>query len=968
MHKFEILDKGLDVFQSRFLEASAGTGKTFAIEHLFVRLLLESEDPISLSEILAVTFTREAAHEMKARIRQNLLSFGKEDHPRVRRALALFDEIQVFTIHGFCHRMLTEYAFEAKAPLKLSSPDRPDYLTEMRKTVEDFFHTGDCRFAFEITALLKQSRFDLDQLIEKVVMAMQAGPSPKEVSLPEMPKISLEHLRADVEMLAIRYKRLKKEEWECQLEPFAAFLQEQKPALLFEEKEWFFEKMHEGNAKIKAPPLEILSLKEPIFFERLEKQFLPQLAILRDRSEMISRVASECRKRWECKASRHDHFTFDDLLHQMKEALQEPSFKQKVRERYKAVIVDEFQDTDPIQWSIFKDLCLESHLLYLVGDPKQSIYGFRSADIYTYMDAANHLGPKSKAYLDTNYRSSPPLIEALNDLFTKCPDWIALPSLPGALEYHPVKAGRDAAKIDEPPITLFGARGEMGRERSFPTKKMEEELLFPYIASEIIRLSDKIPFSQMCVLIKDRYHAQRLQIHLNKWKIPSTIKRTFNLTKSRGFLEVELFLEALLHPEKESEVKAAMRMDEGNPFYDLRVLFEEKGFAPCFAHYVARITDHTLYAEMKQTAELLIEEKGASLPDLLLHLRALKGVSPELDPRLKLRGEEGEEKVPIMTTFASKGLEFDVVFALGMAYRQKEENVDPERDAEKMRQLYVAFTRPREKLYIPYVTESKSRLLSPSPIELFFREEPEGVEWIEPIPISRYRAKKTAQVLIPPPEVDLSFDKEYLTSFSSMAKPHTATLLGERFQAQDFTFKTPHTLPLGAETGILLHAIFEAHFLDRMIPIEQIIFETLNGTHLEGWEQTVSDMVIRVLDLPLMPNFTLNTLGEGEYFPEMEFLFPKEGSLVKGFADLVFKQNDTFYLLDWKTNWVGPSDADYTEENLKQVMTEHDYYLQANLYAEAITRYVKRLYKNPKFGGAYYLFVRGNKAVHFGTS
>ena len=100
----------------------------------------------------------------------------------------------------------------------------------------------------------------------------------------------------------------------------------------------------------------------------------------------------------------------------------------------------------------------------------------------------------------------------------------------------------------------------------------------------------------------------------------------------------------------------------------------------------------------------------------------------------------------------------------------------------------------------------------------------------------------------------------------------------------------------------------------------------------------------------------------------MEFLFPEGDHFVKGFADLIFKRGETFYVLDWKTNWVGPANANYTQDALYTVMKEHDYFLQANLYGEAVMRYVKRLYKKSRYGGAYYIFVRGNQVVHIGTS
>lgn len=271
MQRFDILDPKLNIFQSRFLEASAGTGKTFAIEHLVVRLLLESKEPIALQEILAVTFTREAAHEMKMRIRAKLEELRSEGNPRVREALANFDEIQVFTIHGFCHRMLTEFAFEARAPLQMASPDQPDHIEEMRKTVEDFFRTGKKKFAAEITELFKRSRYNFDRFVTHIVNAMQAKDPPQKFSLPDLPKISLEHLERDFFTLAPRYKRLKAEAYMDQLEKFSQFLKENDPVLLLEEKTWFFEKMHEGNVKLRAQPLASL----PHFFVALQNKLLP---------------------------------------------------------------------------------------------------------------------------------------------------------------------------------------------------------------------------------------------------------------------------------------------------------------------------------------------------------------------------------------------------------------------------------------------------------------------------------------------------------------------------------------------------------------------------------------------------------------------------------------------------------------------------------------------------------------------
>ena len=113
----------------------------------------------------------------------------------------------------------------------------------------------------------------------------------------------------------------------------------------------------------------------------------------------------------------------DDVLRKMKEAIQRPLFLSKVRSHYQAVIVDEFQDTDPLQWEIFNTLFLPEDKswkgnIYLVGDPKQSIYSFRQADIYTYLSAAKAIGEENCLSLDVNYRSQANLVQGLNLLFS----------------------------------------------------------------------------------------------------------------------------------------------------------------------------------------------------------------------------------------------------------------------------------------------------------------------------------------------------------------------------------------------------------------------------------------------------------------------------------------------------------------------------------------------------------------------
>src|SRR5271169_3967324 len=132
MSSFDILSRTVPLQRRLFLEASAGTGKTFTIEHLVVRLLLETE--MTLDQILVVTFTRAATRELKERIRANLekvcerkfdylKNITDEQLEKSKTALLTFDRSQIFTIHSFCSRLLQEFAFEASVGLELKEWD-----------------------------------------------------------------------------------------------------------------------------------------------------------------------------------------------------------------------------------------------------------------------------------------------------------------------------------------------------------------------------------------------------------------------------------------------------------------------------------------------------------------------------------------------------------------------------------------------------------------------------------------------------------------------------------------------------------------------------------------------------------------------------------------------------------------------------------------------------------------------------
>ncbi|MBS0654076.1 MAG: PD-(D/E)XK nuclease family protein, partial [Verrucomicrobia bacterium] len=428
-----------------------------------------------------------------------------------------------------------------------------------------------------------------------------------------------------------------------------------------------------------------------------------------------------------------------------------------------------------------------------------------------------------------------------------------------------------------------------------------------------------------------------------------------------------------------------------------------------------------LYCDLEQLAEIIVEtawtQKRASEKWTAL-LDEIRSSSIEDDTRLKRRIGSDEDAVQILTMHMSKGLEFDIVFALGVASSHPLQDeiviqdegrskivpleLDSEAcskslkeiDAEKLRQLYVALTRAKKRVYIPLPFDLKNNpvpLGEASPIELYFSaaslpsfdfahveafldEIKNGasitLSRIELAPATQVQEKKSVLLDLPPKELS-PFPAQPIVSYSSLAKKADPEMhFIEKLENKD-EMSTALNMPLGAQTGLIFHSIMEKlfqyglHFFPQQKKIADLIEKQTANTTLSLWKGPLFETIWDLLHMPLK-GFSLSEIPPAQIQEEMEFLFPFEKGLMKGFADLVFESKKKYYLLDWKTNYLGPSLQDYSSENILKSMDQHDYFLQASIYAEALKRYVKLFDKRPFsecFGGVFYIFVRG-KVVH----
>lgn len=976
MQAFDCLSRACPLFGPHLLEASAGTGKTFSIEHIYVRLILEG---LEVEQILVMTFTRAATRELKMRIRFNLEKALRAIHSKdpswdylsevpdsafrnLSDALAGFDQCQIFTIHGFYYRMLKEFAFEAGMGFSLSDPDQEQILPErLEHAVQDFLENGidENLLCKEQLARSLNDFESVEKLSDKLLRVKETAEADSFAELFAKCKAALhlwpgdrvnaDDLLAKFNALAKNFKAEVKGNFEEQIIALANLENPMSLRILLKNRGSLFQFLDPKNKKVK-----VQGPTDHPFIDWARLHIAPLLKI--DVFQVLQGA-------WHPIAEKilfeEEFLNPDQILLSMKKAMQNEAFAELIRQKYLAAIIDEFQDTDALQWDIFNRLFLEKPLLafYLVGDPKQSIYRFRKADVYTYLKARDVLGENSIYLLDTNFRSSKPLISALNALFSR--EWLHLPKKNQILPYHPVKAG---AKIDSQfpdekgAVHFIFAEGE--------PNILFDEIFLPFAISEI----EKLTLKNCALLIKDRYQAERAFRLLQERGIPAVAKSHTTLGDSPAFQAVRELFDAILSPQDKSAAKVVMAgpfASNDISFSDCKLLLEERGLVP-----LARIFAKELDADMMQIFEMLFaweKKEGFSFKGLKRYLRVLRDLDEDAGGRRRI--DVDDDAVQILTMHKAKGLEFEAVFALGLISRTPEGKGEiEEMDAEKLRQLYVAMTRAKRRLYVPVALCKKEPPPGThSPMELFCRylsaEQLKDLAQSESITFEHLdsfslgaRSRKVESVEISCPLQLQSYTPSFLSSFTTLAQ--TQELPSKWIQNPLDTF-TLQTMPRGIETGIAIHKIFEILFSSAKPiwrepqEIDRLVAEQIRFTPLAPWQEEIQQMVRQAVTLPLQLEeefFSLSELEPNQLQVEMEFFYSTPPHFVKGFIDLIFSYQSKIYFLDWKTNWL----EHYDENSLREAIKAHNYDLQATLYAEAIQRHFKGNY-----GGAFYLFVRG---------
>lgn len=454
----------------RLIEASAGTGKTYTIAGLYLRLLLghgplieEGEEagqpsaherPLSVTEILVVTFTEAATAELRGRIRARIhearLAFLRgespdpllaqlllevEDHEQAaRRLLAAerqMDEAAVFTIHGFCQRMLKQNAFESGA------------------LFETEFLTDDSQLRLQAVSDYWRAEFyPVDEALARAVRRQWPSPAAllRDMSgwldnseLEIRPQLGDETLAERHEQAMIRIEAIK-QGWLSQLDEIRRQTEGQIKLYTGKNYEGWLTKITDW-AQDPTTGYALAKDLERFGQEALEAKLskgkaLPTLPLFTQIDELLAsrpgirdlilqRAARVVHERMRISKRQAHQLSFDDLLKDLDGALGSnlgDRLCERIRASYRVAMIDEFQDTDPQQYRIFHRLYggQRDTALLMIGDPKQAIYGFRGADIFTYIQARRNVS--AHYTLGRNYRSSGALVAAVNGLFQRARD------------------------------------------------------------------------------------------------------------------------------------------------------------------------------------------------------------------------------------------------------------------------------------------------------------------------------------------------------------------------------------------------------------------------------------------------------------------------------------------------------------------------------------------------------------------
>ncbi|HAS6492806.1 TPA: exodeoxyribonuclease V subunit beta [Vibrio parahaemolyticus] len=759
---------------ARLIEASAGTGKTFTIAGLYLRLLLghgsaetRHRVPLTVDQILVVTFTEAATAELRDRIRARIhdarIAFARgqssdpviqpllnefDDHKQAAEILLQaerqMDEAAVYTIHGFCQRMLTQNAFESGSRFNNEFVTDESHLKA--QVVADYWRRNFYPLPFTLAGEIRQLWSSPSVLLSDIRNYLTGAPL--SLSVPAM-KGSL----ADLHTENLKKIDELKAQWRESQDDFLTLISDSdinKRSYTKKSLPTWLEAVNAWAATETTGydyPDKLEKFAQNVLLEKTPKGSAPQHAVFEAietflanpislKAPLLAHAIEHCRVMLANAKNQKQWLSFDDLLTQLSASIdtdESELLAARIRTLYPVAMIDEFQDTDPLQYSIFSRIYLNNPEcgLFMIGDPKQAIYGFRGADIFTYIKARNQVS--AHYTLGTNWRSSADMVQAVNQVF-------ALPDSPfiydSDIPFLPVKYSPNAEKRiwtmggqKQPALTYWLQeandkplpKGEYLTRMAEATASQIQTILTQAQQGQACLVNGEkqkaVQAGDIAVLVRTGSEGRMIKQALADQGIASVyLSNRDSVFTSSVAQDLQRLLQAVLTPENDRALRAslaselfaldaasldALNNDEVvwenavNEFKEYRKLWVQRGVLPMLRAVISK----------RHIAERLLEEGASSqgengervLTDLMHIGELLQQASNELDSDHGLlrwlaqsisdaenglggsddqiqRLESERNLVQIVTIHKSKGLEYDLVFLpFVFSYREASE-------------------------------------------------------------------------------------------------------------------------------------------------------------------------------------------------------------------------------------------------------------------------------------------------------
>ena len=752
---------------STLVEASAGTGKTYAITQLVLRLVLdpearhlipEGEDLPDLRRLLVVTFTKAATEELKTRIRRALREtldayetpaapasdlgesfrsrYGAtpadraEGVRRLRRALGDVGEAAVFTIHGFCKRVLERSAFESGEPFAFDFVEDAGQLK--KRAARDVWHSLMTAHP-GLGALAFSAGWSLDRLLDHHGAAtryesteIRPSAQPLADALAHLGE-AVDHLAAvwdaDAALAVFEGASLKKSAGDLGHDARRVF----ERVAAFARGEWRHLDAVRASTAEKAAEAVSYANREPgksVVASVLEHPLFAACQRVGDAADAVEHALVHAFVAGTDAAFRRlkqsaGLFDADDLIARLRDALAHPStgpaLAAAMRAQIAVALVDEFQDTDPRQYDVFR-LGLGARdgspgrPLFFIGDPKQAIYAFRGADVFAYLRAKHDTEPDRRFTLAQNHRSSPALVAAVNALFERggerpfVYDGIPFESVTAASETPGIRGVEPAAPFvwwtaEDLDLWQGVVSKDPARQAALEATVAEIVALLTNAEAEIWHARSQawraVRPSDLAVLVRTNPQARDVQDALRDAGVPAVIARGADIRESPTFDAVERILRAVARPSESRAVRAALatsllgwsahrlaEVDEAEvgrvveAFRSYRQVWRRQGV---FNALTAIADGEGVWAEIRRygdaerrvtnlrhVMELLHHAERAAdrgVDEMLVWIRTRMDHTFSEASRVEMRLESDARAVQVVTMHNSKGLEYPVVFA-----------------------------------------------------------------------------------------------------------------------------------------------------------------------------------------------------------------------------------------------------------------------------------------------------------------